>query len=254
MNITTKAACALLPFVFACNSSVEGGETPPTETCVDVDANVSVSFIVGAGAWPLEGGDDPVGGAPQTRTVLSACTVASIVTSAGGAAIDLLCNDADVTDATMKIALDSLPADFELALSDGMPLQVAYYWQSDGHHISSGEWLVIHDDSGSDVLLSAIDHSGVVYVGEQIAPLSLDTDDASCANPCEDNDASCAEPQRLGVVVEALGGERTVVLDGNRGALETSEQSFDIMVGRAHGYTCLNCSHRFAVLIAAAPE
>lgn len=255
-NRWLPASFAFVSFIAACNTSIverDGVDNPDGEpqgeTCVAAEVGLDFGFSVNAAAWVVDGEDD-FSGVPATQRVSATCTVSSSTPNGLEAEISLSCSEETLIDEEISIQLTDLPADFDVPLVAGADVQLDYYWQSDGHHISSGKWLVVHDASGTQLLLSAIAYSGVTTVGEEMSPLSLDVDDTICAAPCSD-DYSCSDPHRVAVSVASLGGERVVVADGTRAELEAGDHAYDIVVSEAHRYTCLNCSSRYAVLIGA---
>jgi hypothetical protein len=240
----------------ACSTVVEEGAdrqgpTNGPQVCAAPDAALATSFSVTAAAWTIEGEEEAPGGAPRTQQIRAACSVTSVASDAGGARISLSCSEGALVDQPVEVELSNLPSDFQIPIDSGSSVTLDYYWQSAGHHISSGHWLVLHDDSGSELLLSAIDHDTVSSAGDAIAPFDLDVDDSVCSPPCPANAFDCYEPTRVGVVVQGAGDERSVVADGTRARVELGKKSFDVVVSTAERYSCLNCSPIYTVLIGA---
>lgn len=245
---------ALTSLLLACATGVEDERLDTDEddeSCVIADeALEAVGLAVDASGFPSTGDDG--GGAPSTRTVQADCTVDSVVASTTSLVLGLTCSDETTIDVPVSVNLSGLPADFEVAIAPATTVRLDHYWQSDGHHISSGQWLVLHDSSGAELLLTAIDHSGVSATSDHLAPLALDIDQSPCKSPCAQDGPDCTEPHRVGVRVTGADEEATVV-DGSRQVLESGGQAYDILVARALRWTCLNCSSDYVVVIGARP-
>ncbi len=259
MNRRPLVACllALIALPAACSSGVsidgvdgDGGSGGPNqgpqqeETCVAAEAGLALAFSVSTSDWDVEGEANM--GEPQTLTIEAAqCVVDSV--SGDGASIALTCSDDQVQDGQITISMSAVPDGYVSALSVGAAVQLDHRWRGDGHHVSSGHWLVIQNDER--VLMAVVDYDGLSSASDAIASLSLSTDDSLCEAPCTADSPDCFEGTRMGIRVQASDAH-AVVLDGTRGSLESGDTTYDIFVPSAQQLTCLNCSDDYVLLIA----
>ncbi|MEM6788605.1 MAG: hypothetical protein AAF715_13885 [Myxococcota bacterium] len=218
------------PTQFAC-------EAPVPEAAFEATIDTS--------AWTAEAPDDPEFD-PSTLTIESTCTVSAVGSSNQGRDFDLALDCEN--DQPLSVRLRGLPQGLVVDLEAAQQVRVDYRWNSDAHHLSEAEWLLIQADDR--VLLGVLDGNGVGGMGDEIVPFGLAVDDSICASPCDGGDSICSDGHRLAVALaDAPEADGRYVLDGNMGTL--ADHRF--VVARAEGFSCINCESTFRILIVAEP-
>jgi hypothetical protein len=156
----------------------------------------------------------------------------------------------------MPIALQVTgPADFGAELVAGDAVKLAAFWRGDGIDIVGGSWFTLRGANDS-LLLAGLDLDSADAPQGNLAPLTIDVDDGvcepGCVPDCENPHAELVE--RLGLVFTHESGPSFELLDENRGQLLSSGERYDIVVGQAESWTCINCGPQYRWILRQADQ
>lgn len=235
----------------AATEPTTGDATDTTDTttggdaCTEPDpvAKASVSFDFGA--WPVAGGE------PNTVEIAADCAVESATTVDGATSINLICTEGQVVDQPIHLGITA-PDDFTVDLTGVTDVRLDAYWQSDGHHIGTGHWFVLHDAADGALLLAGLDHDSAASPNPALAPLTVTRLEDVCPATCGDClDADGTE--RISLSFAHDDGSLALV-DQQRGQLVADGRSYDIILSEAVFHYCLNCWGTYVWVLSGAAQ
>lgn len=227
-----------------------GDTTGDAEMCPAVDPAVKSDMAMDLGAWPLT--PDAY---PDQIKIAADCVVKTANVAGGAISLDLLCTEGEQVDMPIRVSVDG-PADFAIEIAVDAAVKLEAFWEGDAVDYVGGQWFVLRDGGGA-LLLAALNYHAGASPSDRLAPISLATIGGVCEPTCE---FGCTTPEwdmveRRGVEVIHADGPIVAVLDGQRGQLTAGGDVFDMVVGEARSFTCLNCdnNYRWALRRVSAP-
>lgn len=222
---------------------------PPPDSCQAPDPAAKASISLDLGDWPL---------VPETypdrQEVAAECSVQSATSNGGVIDLALLCTQGELVDMPIAVHVDG-PVDFAVDLVAGDGVQLAAMWEGDGIDYVGGIWFTMHD-KGGELLLAGLEYHSAGAPQDALAPLTVLAVDGACEPTCENG---CSDPEWDQVERLALGfahkdGPSVDVLDEGRADLLATGRRYDIVVGRAENWSCLNCGTNYRWIVRAADQ
>lgn len=217
------------------------GDTTGGDACPAVDPAVKSQVSINFNDWPKV--PDAY---PERIEVAADCKVTSASADGGLVDVSLACTEGNLVDLPISLSVVG-PADFSVALAVDATVKLAAFWEGDAVDYVGGQWFVLRDDADA-VLLAGLVYHGGGAASDALAPLSATPASGVCEPTCENG---CTTPEwdmveRLGVTFAHTDGPSVQVLDGQRAQLVAGGDTFDLVVGQAKFYSCLNCGDNFA--------
>lgn len=212
--------------------STDGGATTGDDACVAPDPAASAAVGIDFGQWPMEF---------ESLTIAAECTVESATNQAGAIAIGLRCSEGAQVDVAIGLSLTA-PADFAFQLDVGAQVQLQAYWQADGHHIGTGEWFVLHDAAGAELLLAGLALDSATAANDALGVLAIGAVADVCAPTCGEECFDTMDgTERLALAFTHDDGPSLTLVDQGRGSLSAGGRTFDVVLDAAVANYCLNC-------------
>ncbi|WAS91785.1 hypothetical protein [Nannocystis punicea] len=218
--------------------------------CEAPDPAAQASVTIDFGDWPID-----VDTYPEEKHISAGdCAVQSVADGGGTIDIALRCSEGELVDMPIALRVTG-PADFIVEVVVGDAVELAAFWKGDGIDIVGGSWFTLRGANKS-LLLAGLDLDVADRPQANLAPLTIEVDDNICEPLCEPD---CANPnadlvERLGLVFTHEGGPSFELLDENRGQLLAGGERYDIVVGQAEIWTCINCGPRYRWIVRQADQ